>query len=340
MAPLVLVTGATGFIGFRVLLEALNHGYNVRFTARSQEKAQKVLTNPVIQTLAPGKRLASIILPDTTVDGAFDAALQGVTYVLHAGSPVPIPGYDPVTQILWPTVKGTANLLDSALKIPTMKRIIITSSIVANMTWPPDPSTTYTAASRVQLPGPLPTSSSDIFDAYAFAKVTGANETDAFVKNNRPHFTVAHIMPGYVFGRNELALTAGQVLNENSSNMFLMASITGKELPVRIHGGYVHIDDLAEVHLKVLGLEPTTDTPSNFGACINIEYSGIFDIVEKAFPKAVADGTFVRGKMSTMALMYDSTQTEKMLGVKFRPFEDAVLDTARQYLEKLGKELA
>jgi hypothetical protein len=34
----------------------------------------------------------------------------------------------------------------------------------------------------------------------------------AFVEKNQPHFTVAHIMPGYVFGRNEHALTADQVV--------------------------------------------------------------------------------------------------------------------------------
>ncbi|KAE8369702.1 hypothetical protein BDV27DRAFT_140999 [Aspergillus caelatus] len=319
MAPLVLITGATGLIGFRVLLEALNNGYNVRFTARSGEKAEKVTSNPLIQALSPGDRLSSIIMPDTTVDGAFDAALQDVTY---------------------PTIKGVSNLLASAMKVPSIKRIVITSSIVGNMPPIPDPFTTVTAASRVHLPGPPPTGFPNLFEAYALAKITEANQTDAFVENNNPHFSVAHIMPGYVFGRNELALTADQVLQENSSNMYLMACITGKEIPFPLHGGYVHIDDLAAVHLKVLCLEPGPETPSNFGACTNIDYSVIFGYIEKAFPNAVADGTFKRGKLATLPIAYDSSETEKRLGRRLRSFEDAVVDAARQYLEKLGKELA
>ncbi|KAE8347043.1 hypothetical protein BDV24DRAFT_147159 [Aspergillus arachidicola] len=340
MAPLVLITGATGLIGFRVLLEALRKGYNVRFTARSGEKAEKVMSNPAIQALSPGDRLSAIIMPDTTVEGAFDTALQDVTYVIDVGSPVPVPGFDPVTQVWEPTIKGVSNLLISAMKVPSIKRIVITSSIVGNMPPIPDPFTTVTASSRVHLPGPPPTSFSNLFEAYALAKITEANQTDAFVEKKNPHFSVAHIMPGYVFGRNELTLTADEVVNENSFNRYLMACITGKEIPFPLHGGYVHIDDLADVHLKVLGLEPGPDTPSNFGACTNIDYSVIFEHVKKAFPKAVADGTFKRGNLATLPISYDSSETEKVLGIKFRSFEDAVVDTARQYLEKLGKELA
>ncbi|OGM50578.1 cinnamoyl-CoA reductase [Aspergillus bombycis] len=340
MAPLVLITGATGLIGFRVLLEALSNGYNVRFTARSKEKAEIVTSNPVILALSPGDRLSSIILPDMTVDGAFDAALQDVTYVLHVGSPVPVPGFDPVTQVWEPTIKGMSSLLTSALQVPSIKRVVITSSIVGNMPPMPDPSTTVTAATRVHLPGPPPKSFSNLFEAYALGKITQVIETDAFIEKNQPHFSVANIMPGCVYGRNELKLTAHGVLDENSSNRYLMACITGTELPFPVHGGYIHIDDLADIHLKVLRLEPGPGTIGNFGACINIDYSGTFGHVAKAFPKAVADGTFKRGNMPTLPMSYDSSETEKVLGIKFRPFEDAVVDTARQYLEKLGKELA
>ncbi|KAE8373703.1 hypothetical protein BDV26DRAFT_296693 [Aspergillus bertholletiae] len=339
MAPLVLITGATGLIGFRVLLEALKNGYNVRFTARSEAKAEKVMSNPVIQALAPGDRLSSIIMPDTTADGAFDNALRDVTYVIHVGSPVPAPGFDPLTQVWEPTIKGVSNLLTSALTVPSIKRIVITSSIAGNMPPIPDPCTTVTAASRVHLPGP-PTTFSSLFEAYTLAKITEANNTDAFVEKNNPHFSVAHIMPGFVFGRNELALTADAVVNENSSNRYLMACIMGRDIPLPLHGGYIHIDDLADVHLKVLRLEPGPDTPTSFGASIDVDYSVIFDHIQKAFPKAVADGTFKRGSLATLPISYDSSETEKVLGIKFRSFEDAVLDAARQYLEILGKQPA
>ncbi|KAE8148349.1 hypothetical protein BDV25DRAFT_158462 [Aspergillus avenaceus] len=340
MPSLILITGATGLIGFRALLELLRNNYNVRFTARSEAKAQKVLTNSVIQDLAPGERLTPVIVPDMTVDGALDAALKDVEYILHIGNPVPVPGFDPITQVWEPTIKGTANLLSTALKFPTIKRIVITSSIVGNMPLLPDPTKTVTAASRVPSPSPYPTSFPDLFQSYVLTKITEANETDAFVAKHNPHFSVAHIMPGYVFGRNELCLTAEEIRDENSSNRYLMGSITGKDLPFPLHGGYVHIDDLAKVHVQVMCLEPTPQMPSNFGACTDIDYSNLFDIVEKNFPQQVADGTFAPGKLPTLPMSYDSSETEAILGFKFRPFEDAVVDVAKQYLEKLGKDSA
>jgi nucleoside-diphosphate-sugar epimerase len=111
-----------------------------------------------------------------------------------------------------------------------------------------------------------------------------------------------------------------------------------------IHGGYVHIDDIADVHLRVLELDPAANsasgTPGSFGACTTLEAFNTFDIVEKAFPKAVANGTFSRGALPKLPISYDSSETERVLGMKFRSFESAVADTAAQYLESRGLEVA
>lgn len=98
MAATILITGATGLIGFRILLAAIAAGHNVRYTTRSEEKAKMVSSNTAVQKLAPGNRLSPIIIPDFGADGAFDSALQGVTHIIHAGSPVPFPTYDPATK--------------------------------------------------------------------------------------------------------------------------------------------------------------------------------------------------------------------------------------------------
>lgn len=106
MAATILITGASGSIGFRILLAALAAGHHVRYTVRSEEKAQKVATNPAMQNLRTQKSFASfssVIVPDFTVEGALVAAVQGVTHIIHAGSPVPVPTFDPTTQVFEPT---------------------------------------------------------------------------------------------------------------------------------------------------------------------------------------------------------------------------------------------
>jgi hypothetical protein len=44
-----------------------------------------------------------IVIPDLAVNGAFDSAVQDVTHIIHAGSPVPVPVFDPTTQVYEPT---------------------------------------------------------------------------------------------------------------------------------------------------------------------------------------------------------------------------------------------
>ena len=147
MAGTIFITGATGLIGVRILLAALAPGHTVRYTTRLDEKAKTVSSNAAVQKLAPSGRLSPAIIPDFGADGAFDAALQGVTHVIHAGSPVPMPTFDPMTETFEPTIRTSAGLLSSALKTPSVQRVIITSSIVANLGLTP-PSTPVSASTR------------------------------------------------------------------------------------------------------------------------------------------------------------------------------------------------
>ncbi|KAF2996334.1 hypothetical protein E8E14_003664 [Neopestalotiopsis sp. 37M] len=336
----ILITGATGLIGFRILVAALEAGHKVRYTVRSEEKAKTVSFNPAVQKLAPGDRLSPVIIPDFAVDGAFDAALKDITHVIHAGSPVANAAYDPTTQVFQPTLKIARNVLASALKAPSVQRVVITSSIVGNLGLIPPP-TAVSATTRVPLPDPVPETYDDVFSAYITSKMVEIHRTDEFVKTRNPHFTVAHVVPGYVFGRNELALDARMMQQENSSNNFLMMPMLGAELPFPIHGGFVHIDDLADIHLSVLFLEKPSEGPADYGISTKVNYDIVFDHVEKAFPKAVADGVFKKGKLHTLNIEYDSGDTEKLLGGrKLKSFESAVVEVAAQYLEKLGQEKA
>ncbi|KAJ5084556.1 cinnamoyl-CoA reductase [Penicillium alfredii] len=337
MAPLVLLTGANGLVGFRVLLELLKGNYNVRITVRSEEKARAVLSNQVIQKLQPGGRLHYTIVPDSVVSDAFDTVLQDVTYVIHAGSPVPVPGFDPIEQVWKPILVGTENLLSSALKIPSIKRVLVTSSIVANMAPMPDPSVTATAKSRLQLPG-VPETFGNVFEAYILAKITEANNIDLFVAQKKPHFSIATISPGYVFGRDELVPDAETAIQKPSSSGILLRSLTGTDNPAPIHGGYIHIDDLAQVYVKALELQPETDCPSSFGACGLVNFDDAWGLAEKNFPKEVSEGLLKRGAQPTLPISYDSSETEKVLGIKFRPFEDALKDVVQFYLDRLRQE--
>ncbi|KAI4861049.1 putative cinnamoyl-CoA reductase [Hypoxylon rubiginosum] len=339
MSTIILITGATGLIGFRILLAALAAGHEVRYTARSEDKARIVSSNPAVRKLAPGDRLSSVVIPDFAADGAFDSALKGVTHVIHAGAPVPMPTFDPVTQVFQPTVKISSGILSSALKTSSVQRVVITSSIVANL-GPTPPPTAVFAGTRVPLPSPVPSTFSNVFEAYVMGKMVEMHNSDEFVKTRNPSFTVSHVVPGYVFGRNELALDTAMMQTQNSSNNFLVVGMLGGELPMPIHGSFAHIDDVADAHLRVALLNPETEGPTDFGIATEVDYATIFDHVKEAFPKAVVAGVFKKGKVPTLPMKYDSSDAERLLGGKLKSFKSAVVDVAGQYLEQLGMEKA
>lgn len=336
MPATILITGATGLIGFRILLLALEAGHNVRYTVRSEEKAKTVATNPAVQKIAPGSRLSSVIIPDFTIDGAFDDAVQGVTHIIHAGSPTPVPTFEPTTQVFQPTIKISSGLLQSALKSPSVQRVVITSSIVANLGLVPGPGK-VSASTRVPLPSPVPDTFDNVFEAYVMGKIVELHNSDSFMKTQNPQFTISHVIPGYVFGRNELILNAAMMHDQNSSNNFLILGMLGAELPFPIHGSFAHVDDVADTHLRVT-LEQGL-AGKDFGITTEVDYASIFDYVEKSFPRAVEAGVFKRGTVPTLPVEYESSDVEALLGCKLKSFESAVVGVAGQYLEKLEKEM-
>jgi hypothetical protein len=176
-------------------------------------------------------------------------------------------------------------------------------------------------------------------------KMRSLHETDEFVRTRRPHFAVSHVVPGYVFGRNELpGLAPAELAQANSSNNFLVAALLGRAPPYPVHDVYAHVNDLAAVHLRAALLGPREDAaqdlPADFGVAAPADLAAFFDPVEKAYPKAVAAGIFEKASMPPLHTNWESTGTERLLGRKFESFETAVVDVAGQYLEALGVEKA
>jgi uncharacterized protein YbjT (DUF2867 family) len=78
----------TGYIGFQTLLTALKDGYTVRAIVRKSEQITKVRSHPQISPFT--SNLSFAVVPDMSKEGVFDAALEGVTAVIHLASPLAI----------------------------------------------------------------------------------------------------------------------------------------------------------------------------------------------------------------------------------------------------------
>jgi uncharacterized protein YbjT (DUF2867 family) len=87
MENFVFITGGSGHIGSRVIVDALEAGYSVRAAVRNKSKAVRICAMPSVHALNPGKKLEFVIVPDFSVDGAYEDVVKGARYVIHIASP-------------------------------------------------------------------------------------------------------------------------------------------------------------------------------------------------------------------------------------------------------------
>ncbi|KAK8008233.1 cinnamoyl-CoA reductase [Apiospora marii] len=341
-SPDLLITGITGFIGFKVLLGALDGGYSVRAAAHSQEKGKFLLSHPKIQALdVVPDRFSVVEVPDICREGAYDDAVQGVRYIIHSALPLPLLLLDPQTGIYEPNIRSVRTMLQPALQAPSLKCLVITSSVVGNTTYlPGSTQEEITAESRVpDTPGPFDFMGS----AYGAGKVASLNSINRSIRDERPPIAVVKILPSLVLGRDERALGV-EDLWAVTNHFLLDLIITGKSAPWPMPLGVADVSDVAKVHLMALkeagGGGEGASFPEDVGVTTANFFNDAWDVVQKHFPKAVTDGVFRRGDQPTVAFNWNARQMEVDLSFSFRAYEDIVLDVAGQYLELTGKEKA
>lgn len=335
-SELVLLTGATGHLGFRTLVDLLKAGYRVRAAVRSTTapKVAKIKASPEIAALglAPDT-LTFVTVPDFLAPDAFDAATKDVKYVVHLASPIPGAANasdDLEVTFVQPAVRGTLSVLESANKSPSVEKVVVTSSVVAVL--PPaslageNPSATYDATSRVTFQhGPYP----DQGVAYVMSKVAALNEGEAWYNKNKPAFSLVHVMPGIVLGRDALVDDIAE-LKVNGTNAWLLANLAGAD-DARF-GGVVHVNDVARTH--VAALRPEIKGLQAYGNSSNVTWADVKSIVEKNYPDAVKNGVFkVVPNLGTKVLNFDSSKTEATFGFKFLSFEEQIKSVVDHYQE-------
>uniref|UniRef100_A0A0W0F5R3 NAD-dependent epimerase/dehydratase domain-containing protein n=1 Tax=Moniliophthora roreri TaxID=221103 RepID=A0A0W0F5R3_MONRR len=333
----VLITGVTGYVAAHIAQRALDSGYLVRGSVRSQVKAAAI--KELFSSY--GDKFETVLIPDI-VSGDLSQALQGVSAVVHVASPVIFgPVSNPKSQLLDPAVEGILNVMHAAHRAG-VKRIILTSSlgVVLNKsiggpwvdrTYGPDDwnSITYEEALSGNL---LP------IEIYACSKTLQEKAAWSFVEDH-PEMELTTIIPPMLVGPAIQPLQSMDSLNDTAVVIWDMIGkgiLHPDALPY-----YCDVRDAATVHIEAL----TKKTVIGKRLLAGKERGSIWKaakIITERRPELAQAGRLpslppVDPTAGLPVCTLDTSIVDKELGVKFRSFEESVLDMVDHLLSVEAK---
>ncbi|KAK7041958.1 hypothetical protein VNI00_008940 [Paramarasmius palmivorus] len=322
----VLISGVTGYVASHVAQKALDSGYLVRGTVRSQTKADGIKELFSVY----GDKFETAIVPDITTEDLSDA-LQGVSAVIHIASPVIFgPVSDPKAQLFDPAVEGTLNVLRAAQRAG-VSRIILTSSLAAvlnkdiggpwvDRTYGPDDWNSITLEEA--LGGNL-----HPVELYACSKILQEKAAWTFVEQH-PEMQLTTVIPPMLVGPVIQPLTSLDALNDTAvpiADMIRKGVLYPDALPY-----YSDVRDAATAHIVAL----TKDTVVGKRLLVGKERGSIWKaakVITEQRPELVRAGRLpslppADPTANLPVCTLDTSIADRELDIKFRSFEESVLD--------------
>lgn len=348
MSQRVLLTGANGYLASWVLSELLSRGHSITAVVRSQSKVDKVLSD----FPSSHKQLSFHIVPDITLPGAFDAAVQSTpsfTTVIHTASPF----HHSVTNnadFLDPAIKGTTSLLHSIKQhAPDVKRVIITSSCAAVIDFGRPVASTPRKIYTEDDWNPITyaegaSNTGSPFIAYRASKTHAERAAWDFLANERPHFNLVTLCPPAIYGPLKHSIASVADLNETTGRIYAGYVNAKKDAPLPPDGVYMYVDvrDIALAH--VLAMEVAAAGNERFVVTAGAASSQtIADVLRRDF-KELEERTPV-GKPGTDSLpenaySISSEKAKRVLKWEARPLKETFDDMVQQLLEIESGEMS
>ncbi len=237
----VLVTGGSGYLASWIIKMLLEEGINVNATVRDPSNIQKGdHLNALAEASAGQLKLFKSDLLDT---GSFDEPMQDCELVIHTASPFFITGIkNPEEELIRPAKEGTRNVLESAKKNPTVKRIVLTSSDAAIYG---DNADIALAPGGVFTEKEWNVTSSAKHQPYSYSKTIAEKEAWA-IATEQEQWDLLTINPGWILGPSVSKRKDSMSIN----TMIQFGNGTFKTGVPKLHKGIVDVRDVASAHIK------------------------------------------------------------------------------------------
>jgi dihydroflavonol-4-reductase len=125
----VLVTGATGYVAGWIVKKLLDEGICVHAAVRDPNNKEKLKFLDDLAVRSKGQ--IAYFKSDLLSDGSYAEAMEGCELVYHTASPFILDVKDPQKELVDPAILGTSNVLETANRIESVKRVVVTSSVAA-----------------------------------------------------------------------------------------------------------------------------------------------------------------------------------------------------------------
>ncbi|KAJ3015345.1 methylglyoxal reductase (NADPH-dependent) gre2 [Thoreauomyces humboldtii] len=320
---LVLVTGITGFVGSHVAEVFLQKGYRVRGTLRTVSKADSLKARWNANGYAG--RFEFVIVADLLNEKAFHEAVIGVDAIAHVASPVTFTAADPYKDVIDPAVQGTLSVLKAAKLSPSVKRIVITSSVVAM--FQQVAGHTYTEADWNDWASPMVKAQGKEASGlitYLASKVEAERAAWKFVEDEKPSFTVVTIAPSYIWGPpiNEPKTADGAGLTVQILYSFIDG--TTKTLqPSPSYNAFVDVREVAQAHLEAV-LRPKAN--GRYLLCAGTaSWPEIADTIHELYPDRPIPAPSAEPDAPVKDVVYGARAIEE-LGIEYRSLRTTMKD--------------
>lgn len=336
MRQTALVTGGGGFVASHLIEQLLATGDRVHATVRSLRAEAKVAHLLGLRATYPDQ--LSLFEADLMIPGSFDAAMQGCDVVYHVASPFLMPEQitDPVAQLIEPALAGTRNVLASVNATPSVRRVVLTSTVGAIF---------GDYIDVMQMDGQIcseryfNTTSSADYNQYHYSKVIAEQEAWKLC-SEQDRWDMVTINPGLVLGPS---LTP----SSDSGSLFLLDEMLKGQFWYGIPSLYFTTVDVREVAQAHIAAAKTPTAKGRYVLCEKemMSFLQMAKVFAEVHPKPASlprwelpntlmrivgpffhlSPKFMRNHFG-IRFLSDNHRSVEELGVRYRPIRETLLD--------------
>lgn len=339
----VMVTGANGYVASWLVKKLLDEGLTVHAAVRDPENLKKV--GHLLELANNSKGSIKLFKADLLETGSYKEAMQGCELVYHTASPFISEVKDPQKELIEPAVNGTANVLNTAKEVSSVKRVIVTSSCAAIYT---DAIDTQNAPGGKITEDVWNTTASMDYQPYSLSK-TLAEKKAWEIADSQNQWDLVTINMSLVLGP---PLNPGGTTSESMNILKMLGDGSMKMGAPKIGAGLVDVRDVAEAHY-LAGFTPeangryiTSAHSTNFlemGQALIPKYGDQYPLPKRALPKwllmlvgPMANPLFTRRFVKNnvnVEWKADNSKIKKDLGLNFMPLQKTMEDSFQTLID-------